>query len=909
MLKHIDRQLIILLTIILLVTSCSNKKNTWVSRNYQAMISNYNVYYNGTEAFNEGLEHIRKRHKNDYSHVLQVYEFSDSKAYMAGKSNMETALKKGHKLIQLHSITAKPKRKDQATEKQKRFYAQEEFNPLIDDAYLLIGKANVVNHEEDEAIEIFDYISRKHEGSKPSYEGKIWKAIAYTQTGHYANAQSALESYDLDGLAPVELFPEYMAAYANIYISQKKYTEAIPYMEKAAFEIKDKGCQRRYKYILAQLYRVAGENEKAAPLFLELSRGLKDYDMAFAAKLDLATVATTPLELSKAEKTLNKMAKDAKNEEQLDQIFYSIGKLEEGRGNTPKAKEMFHKSIDASITNDHQKGLSFLALADIYRVVPQYIEASESLDSASFYLDDTNLRKEEASKMAELYKPIALELRIVREQDSLLRIANMSSKDRDQLLEQMVEAYEKEQKAKEEAKIAEEEQSMSQSDFYQITGSMGRPTSGSTWYFYNQTMVSAGKSTFTSKWGRRRNEDNWRRANKSSSMISDNSETSASDSSQPNSDSTAVSETSAPALNPSSMSKESLMAGLPMSDDAKKSCNAKIDNALFNSGTLLYENLNDYATASKILEEQTSRYTKSENRYNALVVLYFAQRKNNNASSAEATAEIIKREYSNSSFANFLNTPNYFDKQALELAEKEQQYEKTYSAYLNGKYNEAIHLATNALADSANKEYEAKYLLIRSLSHGKCAQKNEFKADLLAISQRHSGTDEDSVAHKLLTLLDEGHEPKLATPYDSPFTEYNGTTVDGQQAIETFVFRTDTTHSVICIVDKGMQNEAQFAVADYNFTNYIIEDFDIKIVYLANKRPAIVVRGFNNIKSAMTYFYAIREQAFWEKLTSESIPTIYTVSDNNIRLLLLTSAGDEYKVFFEKHYTNPELLK
>lgn len=899
----------ILLITILFFGACSTKKNTWVSRNYQTLISNYNIFYNGEEAFNTAINRIREAYSNDYSHILPVYEFSDNNVAKKGKTDLETALKKGHKLIQLHSITVKPKRKDQTTEKQKRFYAQEEFNPLIDDAYLLIGKANVVNHEEDEAIEIFDYLSRKHEGSKACYEGKIWKAIAYTQTGHYANAQSALESYDLDGLAPLELFPEYMAAYANIYISQQKYNEAIPFMEKAATEIKDRHCKRRYKYILAQLYRHANRNEEAAPLFMELSRGLKDYNMAFAAKLDLATVASTPIELQKAEKTLNKMARDAKNKDNLDQIYYSLGKLENKRNNTNNAKSMFHKSIENSISNDNQKGLSFLALADIYKGIPQYIEASESLDSAAYYLDDSNLRKNETTDLAKKYKPIAIELRIIREQDSLLRIANMSNKEREEFIENMVKDYERKIKEQEEAKLAEEEQAMSQSDFYQITGSMGRPTSnGSTWYFYNQTMITAGKSTFTSKWGRRKNEDNWRRSDKSSVTTSDinndtNSETT---SNEEVSDSLKTTNNTSNDSQSTPFSKESLLAGLPLTENAQQSCLQKIDNALFNSGTMLYENITDYKTASNLLVEHTTRFTKSENRYNALVLLYFAQIKNNEQNNATITANTIKTEYPYSSFAKYLNTPNYFEREASEKAEREMKYEKTYYAYLNGNYTEAINYASKELTDSANSEYKPKYLLVRAMSHAKSANTTHFKTDLVNITQQYPGTQEDSIAIKFLALLDKGHEPKLATPYQSPLSNANGFTAEGQKNVESYSFRADTTQSVICIIDKGMQNEAQFAIANYNFSNYIIEDFDIKIVYLADKRPAIIIRGFNDIKSAMSYFYAIREQAFWKDITTESIPTIYAVSDNNIRLLLLTSAGSDYKEFFNKHYLNVE---
>ena len=190
-----------------LCASCSTKHNTALSRGYQRLTSRYNVYYNGREAFEQGIERIRTNSKNDYSHVLPVYEFSNERTARSAQADMETALKKAHKLIQLHSITVKPDYSGSLTEEQKRFRSKNEFNPFVAEAYLLIGKANVVMHSEQEALEQFDYISRMHEGERAAYEARIWKAIAYSQIGQYNNAVAALKSYDMDGGAPANRYP------------------------------------------------------------------------------------------------------------------------------------------------------------------------------------------------------------------------------------------------------------------------------------------------------------------------------------------------------------------------------------------------------------------------------------------------------------------------------------------------------------------------------------------------------------------------------------------------------------------------------------------------------------------------------------------------------------------------------
>ena len=42
------------------------------------------------------------------------------------------------------------------------------------------------------------------------------------------------------------------------------------------------------------------------------------------------------------------------------------------------------------------------------------------------------------------------------------------------------------------------------------------PGGSTSWYFYNSSLITAGKSEFQRKWGRRKLEDDWRRSDKAS---------------------------------------------------------------------------------------------------------------------------------------------------------------------------------------------------------------------------------------------------------------------------------------------------------------------------------------------------------------------------------------------------------
>ncbi len=53
------------------------KKNTAFRRNYQALNTTYNVYFNANEAFKKGVKNIEENYKPDYSHIINMYAVSD----------------------------------------------------------------------------------------------------------------------------------------------------------------------------------------------------------------------------------------------------------------------------------------------------------------------------------------------------------------------------------------------------------------------------------------------------------------------------------------------------------------------------------------------------------------------------------------------------------------------------------------------------------------------------------------------------------------------------------------------------------------------------------------------------------------------------------------------------------------
>jgi hypothetical protein len=94
-----------------LFQGCSTKKNTFASRAYHRITSQYNIYFNASESFKAGEERIEQSIEDDFTRLLPIYKESDPSTANLVKSDMDNAIIKASKLIEIHSITEKPKRR------------------------------------------------------------------------------------------------------------------------------------------------------------------------------------------------------------------------------------------------------------------------------------------------------------------------------------------------------------------------------------------------------------------------------------------------------------------------------------------------------------------------------------------------------------------------------------------------------------------------------------------------------------------------------------------------------------------------------------------------------------------------------------------------------------------------------
>ena len=78
---------------------CSTKKNTFRTRAYHNVTSRYNIYFNGREAYKNGVKTLEKNYKEPFNDILPVFFYKDQTLFSGISGDMNKAYEKAGKVI------------------------------------------------------------------------------------------------------------------------------------------------------------------------------------------------------------------------------------------------------------------------------------------------------------------------------------------------------------------------------------------------------------------------------------------------------------------------------------------------------------------------------------------------------------------------------------------------------------------------------------------------------------------------------------------------------------------------------------------------------------------------------------------------------------------------------------------
>lgn len=844
---------------------CSNSKNTACTRSFHNLTAHYNVYFNASQYYNEGIDKIETSLMCDYTEILPVFKIDAPEAADLARADMESCVQKCGKNILTHSITVKPKKhygRGGMDQNELEFYNKPDFCRWIDDTYLLMGKANYVSGDLDRAESALRLVTTrfKHEPSK--FEAQMWLAKTMCAQKNYTEALENITKLHNDKRHPKKLDRGIYMTFADIFIATRKYPEAVESLKKAVELTKNKNKRAWLIYILGDLNRRCGNYGEARKNYEEVIKINPDYATVFNAKINLATVFDNDADTEKILAELDKLARDENNADFRDQIYYAMAEVERRKGNTSKALEYYKKSAHASHSNDIQKAKSYLASANIYFDSHDYINAQKYYDSTMSYLPKSYTDYEEIAQKSENLSLLTGYINSANYQDSLRRVAAMPESRRNQIVTQLL------------ADVAAKEAAANSPQHYysggdnnynvQYTGQDGNPNFAGKWYLYNTTSLNYGKSEFLKKWGQRRLEDNWRRKNKNVELVE-----------EPVTEE--IKDTASAALN--NKMPEYYLRNLPFTDSAKTvSKNIEADS-WFAAADVYYEKMNDPAKAIETLLYLNQKIPDHYLMPQSLYTLYKLYNVQGEKSLADYNKTQLISSYPESGYAKILGDPNYQKNVQARKDSALTQYNLALHSFQEGQYQYCVSLCNAAESRYSDLKIVENFYYLEARAHGRLQNVTAMTSVLEKFVKLFPKSDLIVYAKNKLESLNSGRFD--IQRFDTLYT-----------AAHYFVlaYKEDTPN--------GAQSEyvVQKFCADFNYleTDVTTQNFD-------SGYKLVIVSTFSGKDSALEFYRRFVTNNY-KSLEPESDFTPFVINRTNFPLLQSSVDLDAYVSFFSLKY-------
>jgi len=893
--SSIIKLFLLLAAIVAITTSCSTKKNTVVTRNYHNLTAYYNYYYNANLSYENGVAKSEKNYPMNYTDLLPVFTFNNQQMAGAIAGDMDRAVKKATGLVAHHSITVKPKPKKGAPNKKDReFYNQNEFCVWVPEAYLLIGKANVYGMNYDKALQTFNYMLTEYPNSKSLYEAKVWMAIIDAQTGSYEEGQEMLRSLNADKKFPTKLRPLLLLSFADMDIKRKAYADAIPYLKKALQSHWKKNRRVRLTYLLGQLYEKIGDNEKSIEAFRAVTKMNPAYETAFNAQIKIAILYQSGQKGKDLRKVLLKLAKDEKNREYLDLVYYALGKIDLAENDMPAAMKNFALSVSKSVSNNFQKGLSSITLADLYFEKPDYIMAQAYYDTAVTVLDNTYPDYAQLKLKTDNLTSLVSDLRVVSREDSLQRVAKMSEADRNALIASLIKKVQEE----EEAKRKEEEQQRYAASYYQqqqATQNLAGQQGGK-WYFYNPATLAVGSSEFQMLWGKRKLEDNWRRKNKGISELTGDVGTGTTE------EETGIAAAASVKKQLSKNSREFYLADLPLTDSLMKASSKRIETSLLKAGAVYQNQMKDYLAAIKTYEEFAQRFPNNADLVSVYFDIYQLSLAIKDAQRIKKYRDLLVNKYPNSTYAMAITNPDYLKKLTDQQGEEEKNYEQLYQTFSAGNFPAAAQQATAAINKYPDSNLQPKYQLILAICQGDGGNLAAYRNALNAVMKKFPSTEEANKAREMIANLN-NVELKLAQ--NATLAENKNPQTDQEHPSVNYSDADGEQYFVAVVSNKLDLNRIKFNIVSFNLDSlYLNLNLNVSSTQLNQSFNTILVETLKDKTSAMDYFKKISAAPGIFLNAPADDCAIFVISKQNYAQFTADKGIQNYLTFFRQHY-NP----
>ncbi|MBE5321324.1 gliding motility protein [Pedobacter sp. MR2016-19] len=903
---------------VLLAYGCVANKDTTVDRRFQNLTAKYNYIYNSNVLLSEYNESLLQSYADNYEKILPVY--------LDPEPQINLVLTPGVANKQLDDVITKG----------QTIINDKSFSNYIDDAYMLLGKANYLKGNYFIASEYFDYTAKTYNNDLKTFIMAMnWKARSQMQLNNMVLADKIIDTMLRASDELKKDLAEPLATAAQMRIYQKRNKEAILFLESAIALPAEKQLRIRWRFILAQLQEKEKNLQDAYANFTKVEKSNAPFEMYFHANLNRIKLKAllSGVKLNKEEQLLA-LLKDDKNFDYTDQIYYQVGELFSAEVNFVKAEENYHKSVLKSTRNQTQKALSYLRIADLnFKEFNNYIKAKLYYDSTVMILPKNFPDYENIVRKANNLQYLTDRYTIISKEDTAQAIAKLPADQR----EAKVKAYLTPKVEVVNTGAVISNQYLNDPDFPNQSLNASNNVTGNTFYFNNNAAISNGFGDFKKRWGNRQLEDNWRQSVRSSAQETNQVLAGGKVATEiiP-----ANGQTNATASDQTSLEKQFLDA-LPTTQPLLAISDQKIIDAYFEIASFYQQELNDKPEANKIYLELIKRYPEN----NHLVAIYYSlylNYKGLDEAKSDQYKQLVLTKFPESNFAKNILDPTYSAKQTQMENIAINNYNAAFDAYARKDYTNVVKQANDNISAFPNNDLAPQYAYLKAIAVGRTAKADALLTEFNLITTNYPNdkiitplvrdhlkyieANLDEFKQRPVALIDfDANEPRfvsqaapVAVPtkplvVENPVAKKAEPTpvvkpmevkpVDPTKPVSIFsAAKSEEYYYVIDVADATLTlSSSRFGIGQFNRGNYPDNDLEHKLVELDNDQ-LIYITSFIDLEDAKIYESSITGQLKNIMKVPANLYKAFIISKENFGKLTDRQRINEYLEFLKDNY-------
>ena len=841
-----------------------------------------------------------------------------------GKANYDRAIEKSEKVIKLHSIKRRPEwtKNRRKTAKDIEWLNRREYNPFLWHAWLLMGKSQFQKGEFEEAAATFSYMARLYQ-TQPAIHGiaRAWQAKSYVELGWLYDAEDVITKQRRDSMH-YRAKKDWDYTYADFYIRSERYQEALPYLRQVIRHERRRKQRAREWFLMGQIQALLGNKQEAYKAYQHTIRLNPPYELEFNARIAQTEVMPSSDAKGKISK-LRRMARSDNNKDYLDQVYFAIGNVYMTQRDTLKAIEAYEQGVEKATRSGIEKGVLLLTLGNVYWDKERYADAKRCYGEAIGLLDKDRKDYEQLSERSKVLDELVPHTEAVLLQDSLQRLAKMPEEQRLKIIDKVIEDLikkEKEELRKQQEEEAEktlqEEEARNGVQSQRPAANTQLPTANSQnglWYFYNPQAVSQGKQTFQRQWGKRQNQDNWQRVNQTVVATApsegeenqDNADGSVAGDSIASSSvagDSIASEAPADSTALDPHNREYYLAQIPFTEEQIAESDNIIKEGLFNSGVIFKDKLDNLPLSEKALTRLTGQYSDYEKNDEAWYHLWLLYSRQGRTEEAELCLNRLKADYPESDWTILLSDPDFMANQRFGIHIEDSIYAATYDAFKQDRHHEVK--ANTQISEKRFPlgQHRPKFLFIEGLSLLNNGDAKGCVDRMQEVVEKHPQSEVSEMAGMILRGVQQGrtlHGGKF--DMDDIWSRRTNDLADMDSTkVDTLTIERNINYVFMLVYqpDSVNQNQLLYEMAKYNFSNFLVRNFDITIDQDPHGLSRMMISGFLSYDEVQQYARQLYSVAAMKEVLRPCRSII--ISEKNLPLLGTAYSYRDYEVFYQK---------